>query len=260
MPPATVGDYQNGPGTIYAQHLFQDSALKKHRLGTIRHTDDGREFVYCKATAASIAAGIAVSKVAALVECTIAAADVVYNQIGARKVTVTLTSSPTLNLYEDGLFVLTAGTGLGESYKIRGNTADDDPASGRVTLFLYDALATLHVAASTTVTIYQSPFKSVLINPAVSGAAATTGETIVGVTIRPISSGYYFWAQKKGLCGVMMNASTAGAEANEKQIYAGTTAGFFQVVTSGDMPPLGNTLEQTDLTDGEATAVILNIP
>lgn len=260
---ASRGNYTEQPGTLFNQGLFEESTVQKHRLGTIRQLDDGRRFVYALTTAADLAAGIAVSKAVAPQDATVAAADVTFGgAAGSKTVSVTLSGTPTANQYRDGFLTIKAGAGICESYKIAGNTADDNPATGRCTFYLYDALATLWVAGSTTIGIYENPYSGVLINPSVANAAATTGERILGVTVRSVTGGTaakYVWLQTWGLASVLMTASTAGAEANERQLYPGTTDGTFQVVTGGDMPTYGETLESADLTTGENTLVYLMI-
>ena len=257
------GDYQESPNILFNQGLFEESATQKHKLGTIRETDDGRRFVYCQATAADIAAGICVSKAVSPQDCTVAAADAAINLAGARKITLTLTGTPTANLYRDGFLVITAGTGIGAMHKIKGNTVDDDPASGRCTFYLYDALQATMVAGSTTVSVFANPYDGVLINPAVADGDATTGEKILGVTTRVITASYYFWAQTWGLASVLLDvAAAAGAEADERFLVPGIVAGTLTLSAAGaepDQPRLGYTIETADLTDAEATLVMLTI-
>jgi len=260
-----IGNYQeNAFGSrLFAQDLFAESATQKHALGTVRELADGRKFVYCKATAAALAAGVCVSKAVTPQDCTIAAADAAQNLVGENKIYLTLTGTPTLNQYKDGYLIITAGTGIGEIYKIKGNTADDNPASGRVTVFLYDWLKTTHVAASTTISIFENPYSDVLINPAEADGDATTGERILGVTVRPVTASYYFWAQTWGIASVQLDIdAAAGAEADERILIPGTTAGRLMVIAAGaepDRPTYGQPFETADLTDAEANLVMLQI-
>lgn len=261
---ATGGNYTEGLAQTYVQGLYDESATKKHRLGTIRVLDDGRRFVYCSATAAAIAAGVAISKAQAVQACTIAAADAAINLAGARTITLTLTGTPTAGLYEDGYLVITSGTGIGEVYRIKSNTADDIPASGRCTFYLYDKLKTTHVAASTTISVYQNPYGSLLINPAVANEAATTQETVMGVTVRPVTASYYFWAQTWGLSGLTLDIdAAAGAEANEMNIVPGSTAGRGRIVEdtayAGGVQILGTSMISADHTDAQSALVFLKI-
>lgn len=257
---ATHANYTEQPATLFNQGLFEISSTKKHRLGTVRVLDDGRRFVYCSNTAAQIGAGLLISKAQTPQDATVAAADIAFGgTVGSKKVSVTLTGTPTLNLYEDGWLVLKAGPGVGEMYKIKGNTADDDPASGRCTLFLYDALRTLWTA-STTASIMQNPYKSLLLNPAVSGATATTEETAMGLTTQIIAASQYFWAQTWGLSCGYVTASTSGDEPDERALVAGTTAGYFLSVTArGGERCLGHLMEGADHADGETALLLLTL-
>lgn len=259
-------DYQTNAfdGGSITQDLFDISPTQMHRLGETRELLDGRKFVYCQDDGTGLAAGICISKATAPQECTIAAADVAYNIVGARTITATLTGTPTANLYRDGMMVITAGGGIGESYKIESNTADDLPASGRCTFVLYDALQTLHVAANTTVSVYENPYQAVLINPAVANGSATTEEKMLGVTQRIITASYYFWAQTWGLGSVICDSGTTiGAESDEARLYAGTTNGRMiagaAAAADAARPVYGNVIENADVTDAEAMLVFLRI-
>ena len=263
---ATVGNWQDSPAQLFVQGLYEESSTKKHRLGTVRELDDGRKYVYCSATAAAITAGACLSKAQAIQACTVAAADALVNLAGVKTITLTLSGTPTAGLYEDGYLVLTAGTGIGQGYRIRGNTADDIPASGRCTFHLYEPLATAHLASDTTISIYQNPYKSLLLNPAVADENATTQETVMGVTIRAITASYYFWAQTWGPGSLVLDVAAAcGAEANEMLIVQGATAGRGGLVIPLETTffwgtqILGTTFISADHTNSEASLVNFSI-
>lgn len=259
------GTDQAGVPSVFAQGLFEESATKKHRLGTVRDLEDGRRFRYASITAATVTAGATLSNAFTPVDATIAAADAALNLVGRKEITLTVAGA-TANLYADGWMIIKAGTGIGEMYKIRGNTATDDPATGRATFYLYDALRTTHVAASTTVAVHQSPYSNLLISPAVANSAATTQETVMGITTMACgntSAVSYLWIQTKGIASMVLDVdAAAGAEANEMWVIQGTTAGrglvLADTMTPG-MQILANTLESADLTDAEANLVVLCI-
>ena len=257
---AGPGNFEEGLNKMYNQGLYEESSTIKHRLGTIRYTSDGRRFVYTKATAAAIASGIAVGKPNAPQNCTVAAADAAINLAGVRKITLTLSGTPTANLYQDGYMIITAGTGIGEMYRIRGNSVDDSPASGRCTFYLYDALKATMVASSTTVDVYVNPYSGVYINPTVADGTATTGFKIAGVTQRGVTASYYFWLQTDGLATALVETSTSGAEGDERYLIpAASTAGYLRSVTAAYAIGIavGELVEMTDQTNGEATLVCL---
>jgi len=262
-----IGDYMEQKPTMYHQGLYAQSTTKKQRLGTIRELDDGRKFVYCVSTAANLVAGVCLSKAVAPQDATVVlATDGAVDVLGARKVTVTLTGTPTLNLYEDGWLCIKAGTNIGAMYKIRGNTADDVPASGRCTFYLYDELDTAWIA-NTTIGLYESPYKSVLINPAVANGDATTAERILGIAPRAVYNAtpvaVYFWAQTWGLGNPLLDVpAAAGNEADEKFLIAGITAGTLNLSAAGaepDQPRYGYIIENGDLTDDENSLCFLQI-
>jgi len=256
-----VGNYEEQPSTMFQQGLFAESATQKQKLGTVRWTDDGRKFIYVQATAAAIAAGIVVSKAVAPQLCTVAAADAA--DAGSKKITLTLTGAPTLNLYRDGFLVITSGVGIGAMCKIRGNSADDVPAAGRCTFYLYDGIPVALTTAGQTISIYASPFDGVLINPAVANGDATTGERPLGVTTRIITLSYYFWAQTWGLASVLLDvAAAAGAEADERFLVPGIVAGTLTLSAAGaepDQPRCGYTIWSADHTNAQANLVYLTI-
>ena len=257
-----VGSYQEGRITMFNQGLYEQSTVQKQRLGTKRELDDGRTYRYCLATAANIAAGLCISKVQTPVDATIAAADAAIGLAGVREVTLTIAGATT-NLYADGLLVIKAGADIGKMYKVRGNAATNIPATGRANFSLYEPIQTLWVAANTTVAAHQNPYKDLLINPAVANEAATTQETVMGLTTQIITASCYFWAQTHGLASMVLDvAAAAGAEANEGIIVPGIVTGTGTV--RADTAPLGmqilgNTLESADLTNTEANLVFLLI-
>lgn len=255
-----VGNYEESPNQMWNQGLFEGSSTKKHRFGTVRKTDDGRVFRYAKFTAAAVQAGFLVSKTSTdLVECTVAAEDAALAIAGAKEISVT-GAGITADQFSDGWCVVTAGTNQGAIYKIRGNGATDGIGSGRASIALYDEIAATWVAASTTVTCYANPYNGVLVNPAVANEAATTAETVLGVTARATTASYYHWVQTKGFCGVVLDMSTAGNEADERAVMPGTTAGRGIVITGMTvLQVIGYTWEKADLTNAEATLVNLCI-
>jgi len=257
-----VGDYQEGRKTLFNQGLFEESSTARQRLGTKRELDDGRIYRYIGLTAAAITvSGTLLSKVQTPVDATIAAADVVSGTaVGTRRVSCTAAGA-TANLYADGVCIIKAGADIGSMYKIRGNTATNIPATGRIWLELYDKIFITWVAANTTLALHQNPYKDLLLNPAVANEAATTQELVMAMATRPMTASYYGWGQTHGLAAMVLDvAAAAGAEANEGIVVPGSTAGSGLV--RADTAPLGMniiayTLESADLTNTEANLVFL---
>lgn len=250
----------------YAQGLFEESTTQKHKLGTLRITDDGRWFRYAQITAAAITeAGVLLSKVQAPVDATVAAADAAIAIAGAKSVTCTA-AGITAHQLKDGELVIKAGADIAMKYKIRDNTATGDPAAGRIRCELYEAVNTTWVAANTTIALYDNPYKSLLINPAVADSEATTNETVMGMSVRPITASCYVWVQTHGVAALTLDvAAAAGNEANEQLIVAGVTAGRGALIIPLETTfywgtqIIGKILENADLTNAEGNLVFLTI-
>jgi len=260
---AKPGSYQNAPGLMFNQGLYDESISQKHKLGTIRCLEDGRRYVYCQDDGTGLTAGALIGKAVALQACTVAALDAVA--AGETKVTLTLTGTPTANLYRDGWMIFTKTAGIGEMYKIRGNTVDDVPASGRCTFYLYDKLATALTTAGTTIDVIANIYDGVALVPANSNynGSGTATEKPLGVTLRSVTASYYFWAQTGGLASLVMDIdAAAGAEDNEKMIIPGTTAGRGGIIHDTAIPGfhvIGELVVAADAIDDEAALVMLNI-
>ena len=258
-----VGDYQEGRITMFNQGLYEQSATAKHRLGTRRELDDGRIFRYAGFTAADIAAGLLVSKAAAPVDATVAAADAALAVAGAREISITIAGA-TANQYTDGFLAVKASTNIGAMYKVRGNGATNGIATGRASFSLYDKIHTTWVASGTTVAAWECPYKSLLINPAVANEAATTQELVMGMTTRAVTASYYAWIQTHGLANLVLDvAAAAGAEANEMLVSPGGVTegrgGITADTALNGVQIIGYTVEQADLTDAEGNLVFLLI-
>jgi hypothetical protein len=247
---------------MYIQGLFEESSTQKQKLGTVRILEDGRKFVYCSNTAASLAAGVCLSKAAAPVDATIAAADALLCLTGAKEISLTIAGA-TAGLYKDGILAVKAGADIGCMYKVAGNKITNDPATGRAAFSLYDSIETTWVAANSTIAAWANAYASLLVNPAVSGVTATTQELVMGITTRAIAASKYFWAQTWGLCNLQLDIdAAAGGEANEMWVTHGSTEGRGRVIeTAGPagMQILGNIFESADQTDAEASLVNLCI-
>lgn len=247
-----IGDYIEQPATMFQQGLFQESSTKKHKLGTFRWLDDGRKFVYCKAGAVALDPAKLVTYITtATKEGPVAVAATQYS----RQVTITA-AGVSANDFEDGWLVVAAGTGIGEAYKIRSNTAT---SGGTITVNLYDAIATAWSTTDTYVALYPSPYNAVVVNP------TDAQQKPVAVPWRSITAEYYFWGQVSGKGPLKMDVNAAaGQELDEKQILASTNhAGQGMLTTTpanADMKHIvGYVIEEADITDNYVALVELTL-
>jgi hypothetical protein len=108
--------------------------------------------------------------------------------IGSKFIELTL-ASVIADQYAGGIIYITDDTGEGYSYRIKGNTATDNPATGNIRVELYDKLI-VAVDTSSDFAISGSKYSNLEI------ATAGTDMLITGVSVRTI-----------GMCPVLQDAS-----------------------------------------------------
>jgi hypothetical protein len=245
----------------FQQALYQISATQKEKLGTIRRLQDGRQFVYCKNGAAALAAGGICASVitSGMNEQTVTVA----HPVGTKNVTITDSGSGTAaDAYKDGTLVVTAGSGIGESYTIESNSAASAGATFTVTL--EDPLRTVWSTSTTDVTLYVNRYNGVIVNP-------VDGQQLpVCVPQRIVTAAYYFWGQVLGHGAMLIdtNGGATGAELDEKILVPSLNhAGYAFLEASPDATKIlagyrhqvGYIIDEADITDNEAVLVQIRI-
>lgn len=138
--------------------------------------------------------------------------------INSRYVVVTL-ASVTADMFAGGYMHTTDDVGEGYTYRIKGNTATDDPASGKIRLHLYDKLQ-VALTATTDHAITGNLFANLEV------AGTTTDGIAVGVTCASLTATEpYGWIQTYGVATVLCDtAGTSGMNAQISQSVAGSYA------------------------------------
>ena len=130
--------------TITFQNVYQTTTARgEFKLGQRAATPDGREWQFIKANTAIATGLIAVPNA-------VASADTWSSGVDARGRIVYLTESGsafTIGQFEDGIGVVDAGTGVGQTFKIRTNNAT------QLTLYPETALGTALDVADSDITI-----------------------------------------------------------------------------------------------------------
>jgi len=191
----------SGYSQIAPQSLYSSSAEKQATLGQRFMTADGREFAYCKAGELLVVGDFYQTAVHS--SDYVSQALAVAASIGDTSVTITLGSSAaTKDQFKDGYLIVSAGTGIGQMFLIKGNAAADAAASCVFTLVepIRVALAT----ANSTITVIKNRFDSI-----VKWAVTQTGSS-AGAAVYPVASGEYGWVQVGGTgCALSDNVATA---------------------------------------------------
>lgn len=141
------------------------------------------------------------------------------NMKDSRYIVATLASVQT-DHYAGGYVTISSGPASSRStYRIKGNTATNDPTSGNVRIELYEPLK-VGIGALDAFTITGSRYANLE-----AGLAATGTDLPAGVSMIPITTaGDYGWIQTKGIVGVLSSGGQtilAGRMVAMSTVFAG---------------------------------------
>ena len=213
---ASPGENQTFPG-----NLFRSETTPSLPVGFRVALADGRVFRYAHFGAA-VNRGLVVSQdlsESAVVDTDniiIAPASAVTTTdgtINSRFIQLTL-ASITADQFAGGYLHTTDDTGEGFTYRILGNTATGDPASGDIRLSLADPLQ-VAVDATTDIAITGSLFANV------EAATQATDEVIAGVSMATQAAADYGFIQTQGVATVLTQGTVVIAD----RVAIGSVAG-----------------------------------
>jgi hypothetical protein len=190
-PPIMVGDPQSG--------LFVPTVGQQFRLGQGLADNHGRMFRYCKNAAVQLEAALMAQSEAINANVTSEVQTGYTTAIGDTSITVLVTTSNGISDGElaDGHLVTQDGTGEGYAYPIRWNEWVTSDTVMRIDLYEPIRVAT---AATSEFTLVKNTHSDVIVMPTtVTGVA-------VGVPNMVVPASYYFWAQTKGPCPMIVDA------------------------------------------------------
>lgn len=184
-----------------------------------------------------------------------------FNAIGSRFVEITM-ASQIANIFMGGYFITTDDTGESYTYRIKGNTATGNPASGTYYLELYEPLV---VALDNTTDF--AVIGCIWTNMEV--ATRATDSILAGVSLRTSTAALPFaFVQVKGVCGVLQDIHVPAIGdpvchstlvAGSIQKYFGTgSLGLSDVAVEGANYVIGYCVDPGDSTGH--TAIVLNLP
>jgi hypothetical protein len=207
--------------TFPGQNIYEASETCKADIGQYFDLGD-RRFRYAKDDGTGIALGLMTAATAGVANYTDQVQTAYGVTAGQRQVNVLLTTTvPTVDQFKNGYLICNKGTGLGQMYRIRGNSAAVTPC----VVDLYDDVITTIPEASE-LTIMRNKWSSVCIFPTSALQPAT------GVTLVTVPAGYYFWAQTRGPAPLLID-STATTVLGE---WIGAKRSGMTVAGAGDVP------------------------
>lgn len=209
-----------GTANIYDTH-----ASPKFPIGTLLERSDGARFRYGQFGAtvlqgrlvATDFSGSSIVDTDNSIVASASAQTTTDGTKGSRYIEMTL-ASITADQLAGAYLITTDDAGEGYTYRIKGNTATNDPASGNIRIELYNPLQNA-VTAATDAAIAGNKFADLKIN----SYATDTGASGVAVVGNDADSYPYGWVQTRGICGVLQDATAASI--GEMVVVSGATDG-----------------------------------
>jgi hypothetical protein len=156
---------------------------------------------------------------------------------GSRFLEITI-ATVTANQYQGGYLIVSSGTGLGYTYRIVGNTATDNPATGNIRIELKEKIA-VAFDATTDVCIAPSMWHDV-------AAAGATNGSVCGVAMSTTVTTTYPWGWfcTRGVVGMLQDGawttgynvvkSTAGGAITWTTLLASNPIIGYCITNAGD--------------------------
>ena len=234
---------------LFKGNIFVSETSPSYAVGTRVSLQDGRVFRYSHFGAA-VNRGLVVSQdlsesavvdtdnaVIAPASAVSVAGEVIQpGAINSRFVQLTL-ASVTANQFAGGYLHITDDTGEGFTYRIKGNTATGDPATGDIRLELNDRLQ-VALDATSDIAITGSLYANL------EAATQATDEVIAGVSVATQAAADYGFIQTQGVATVLTDGTVVIADRVAVGTVAGsaaavaatvsTTVSFGQVIHVGD--------------------------
>ena len=239
----------NFPWTVYldTNAVLTQSASRRYPLGTRGLAPDGRVFRYCKFATGNTTANCAAGRVVMSALQSTLGTDSTNGPLttdesyGGTTMTSTfdrITISTTWDVilpgdtygqstgvmkdqFKDGMIAIAAGTNVGQSVRIKGNTTGSTGVAGQTVTFTFkdnDRFVNNVTTSDELVVLYSIYDRVTLELGYGSSAEAADAVFPIGVTPRPITAGYYFWAQTWGMCTVLQ--ATTGMVAGQNVVYS----------------------------------------
>lgn len=241
---------QGIPGAGVDVNVETADASPRYPAGYLVERADGNRFRYCNigtatnsgllvgpSTSTGAAAYGAVLVVASSAAVAVAAEyPILPGQVGSHWIQGTI-ASIAANKYQGGYLITTGGTGIGQTYRIVGNTATGTPTSTTLYIQLAEALQ-VAVTTATGVIIVQSMFTDL-------AACATSATTATGVLMATTTStNLWAWVCTRGVCGCAEDATTNAPAVGVAVACSVNSAGYYQAITVASSTVVGGPLSQ----------------
>lgn len=228
---------------ITFQNVLEASTIQEADLGARATTPDGRQWVYVEANEA-ISLGHIVTRTANTAVDTLSSSQ----NSASQNVFITEGSAGwTVGQFQNAYGLVDDGTGSGQFFKIKDNTAD--------TLELYP-----EYALSTALDVSDSDVTIVRPHLAEKSAITTLNQVLIGVAQVAIANNSFGWVLERGV-GIVINGATDPV-ANEQLTPGDDTEGQAITIANGETPDDISTVGRTlvvNANNDEGVMVDVNI-
>ena len=193
---------------VSSSDIYNPTVGQKHTLGLEFDLNDstGRMFRYTKAGSTGLVKATMNQAEAVTAnwvdEPQTVSGGAVIAAIGDTSITLLVQTAPTVNVWNDGWMLVNNGTGKGELYLIKEHTLTGNPV---VQIVDTGGIRTATVDG-TDITILKNLHRDVIVVPAGAGT-----HTPIGVALTTVTADYFFWAQYRGPCPMLVDTNGGGA-------------------------------------------------
>jgi hypothetical protein len=187
------------PSTVYGKPGWEkvQTSDQRHKLGTRMALADGRVYRYALDSGSGIAAGRLVQAPATDAADDMDLAWSAGAAVGGTTITTGTSLTITKDQYKEGWLYTNDGTGEGQIYPIKSNTAVSGATGCVFTIDDEDGFAVALTATTSLFGVVYNIYDGVLVQPTSITNAA------VGVSTTTVTASYYTWLQTWGPCALL---------------------------------------------------------
>lgn len=201
--------------------IYRVDLTPKYQIGFGFTRADGNKFRYCQNGAGTLTPGLVVSpdisntdsttpvihKGAAVANITRPSGETFDpNAIGSHYVQCSITAVH--NQFAGGYLVVSTGTGLGFTYRVRGNTATDSPKAGEAYIELYEPIQ-VAVDSNSGFTVVGNKYIDLIV------ADQDDDNMVTGVSTSHVSTTNCCWIGTRGTFAVLQDANVSALPGSE---------------------------------------------
>jgi len=238
-----------------AYNIFTPTATQKFMLGAILEMNDGRKFRYCKDNGSGLTKALMACSEPLDAQADESVQTAYGVTAGEVKFDVLCETGNGYTDHEliDGYMLVNKGTCIGDMYIIKDNYWITSDTVMMIEIADENGIRTT-IPATDEITLVKNKCRDTKVNP------TTQDAPVVGVPLATVTASYYYWAQYKGTCPLMVDAGDT-VVVGEPIGKAGTagTAGAGGVVGTTGANAVWGTVRYV-ATGGETALVDLNLP